>query len=92
MLPAHVTARHPTQEDLTSSREQLADRSQRLASLKEQYDKQLLETQASAKTQQAAAHEERIREKGQLREQLERCAAATAAHAHAAAAVPPAMQ
>ncbi len=43
-----------------------------LAEVREQYDKHLLEVQAHAMTQQASAHEERIREKSQLKDQYEK--------------------
>eukprot|EP00198_Chlamydomonas_reinhardtii_P007749 XP_001697086.1 predicted protein [Chlamydomonas reinhardtii] len=61
-----------TRDDRDSMVAQLAQCRQQLAQLREQYDKHLLEVQAQAKTQQASAHEERIREKSQLKDQFEK--------------------
>ncbi|KXZ47486.1 hypothetical protein GPECTOR_35g924 [Gonium pectorale] len=61
-----------TQEDRDHGSIQLAQCRQQLAELREQYDKHLLEVQAHAKTAQASAHEERLREKAQLKDQYER--------------------
>lgn len=58
------------ERDGTSS--ELAHTRQQLATLREQYDKHLLEVQAHAKTQQASSHEERLREKSQLKDQHEK--------------------
>jgi spindle assembly abnormal protein 6 len=52
-------------EDLLLCRQQLAE-------LREQHDRHLLEVTAQAKTQQAVAHEELLRERAQLKEQYER--------------------
>lgn len=45
---------------------------QQLSVLKDQHDKQVMEAKATAMTLQATAHEERIREKGALKEQMEK--------------------
>ncbi|GLC45099.1 hypothetical protein PLESTB_001468100 [Pleodorina starrii] len=61
-----------TKDERDSASSQLTQCRQQLADLREQYDKHLLEVQAQAKTQQASAHEERLREKAQLKDQHER--------------------
>ncbi|KAJ9523994.1 hypothetical protein QJQ45_022358, partial [Haematococcus lacustris] len=75
----HCTALHEAmcvrglqlaERDTTST--QLGSTQQQLVAVQEQYDKHLLEVQAEAKTQRAAAHEERMREKGELRDAHER--------------------
>ncbi|KAL6758042.1 centriole protein [Haematococcus lacustris] len=63
-------ARMTAERDTTST--QLGSTQQQLVAVQEQYDKHLLEVQAEAKTQRAAAHEERMREKGELRDAHER--------------------
>ncbi|GIL47125.1 hypothetical protein Vafri_4030 [Volvox africanus] len=59
-------------DERDSASVQLAQCRQQLTELREQYDKHLLEVQAQAKTQQASAHEERLREKAQLKDQHDR--------------------
>ncbi|PNH08928.1 Spindle assembly abnormal protein 6 [Tetrabaena socialis] len=61
-----------TTDDRDTTSSQLVHCRQQLLELREQYDKHLLEAQAQAKTQQASAHEERIREKSELSDQHER--------------------
>lgn len=60
------------QGDRDSASQQLQQCRQQLAELREQYDKHLLEVQAAAKTQQAASHEERLREKAAMKDQYEK--------------------
>lgn len=62
----------PCQDERDDTSHQLSQCRDQLAELREQYDKHLLEMQAQAKTQQATAHEERLREKALLKDQHER--------------------
>ncbi|KAG2499100.1 hypothetical protein HYH03_003283 [Edaphochlamys debaryana] len=61
-----------TRDERDTASTQLAQCRQQLAELREQYDKHLLEVQAEAKTLQASAHEERMRERAELVDQHER--------------------
>ncbi|GFR43676.1 hypothetical protein Agub_g4784 [Astrephomene gubernaculifera] len=65
-------ALNKTKDERDGVSSQLSECRQQLAELRERYDKHLLEVQAEAKTQQAAAHEERLREKAQLKDQHEK--------------------
>lgn len=58
--------RSSAEDDVTSLRQQLA-------ALKEAHDSHVREAKAAAMTLQAAAHEERARERAALKEQMERC-------------------
>lgn len=61
-----------TQSERDETSASLAATRQQLASLREQYDRHLLEVQADAKTQRATVHEEALKEREALKEQMER--------------------
>jgi hypothetical protein len=63
----------PLQEEQEATASTLEAAQQQLAALKEAHSKQGLEMQANARSLQAAAQEEKLREKAELKEHLERC-------------------
>ena len=60
------------QEECQSCSQQLSAARQQLAAVREQHERYLMEAAAAAKAAQADAHEQRAREKADLREALER--------------------
>jgi spindle assembly abnormal protein 6 len=64
----------PGQAEREGARASLGDAQQQLSALQQKHARQTLQLESQLREQAAAAHEERLREKAQLREQLERWA------------------